>query len=108
MNKKRAPIKINKNYNNTYARRVDDVCVGDLLHYCPIDIEEKYHDIGLIYNVIDSELDILYRNNIKKYCIYWSRSCMFDVFSQTTLGYKLSQICQGKNILILVKNKRNG
>jgi hypothetical protein len=62
------------------------ISIGDLVHYCPLDIDEKRHDIGVIYDI--------YGENILFYKIYWSRSQMDDLFSETTLIRKLKEYCK--------------
>jgi hypothetical protein len=68
---------------------------GDLLHYCPNDLNESSHDIGIIYEIVET--------NIKKYKIHWSRSQMYDIYSETTIERKLKYSINGKKIMYLIK-----
>ena len=70
----------------TKKRILDNIIVGDLLHYCPLDLDPKYHDIGIIYEI--------YGDSVLFYKIYWSRSQMNDLFSETTLIRKLKEFCK--------------
>jgi len=74
---------------------INSIKTGDLLHYCPIDLKETSHDIGIIYEIVES--------NIKKYKIYWSRSQIHDLYSEITMERKLKEINSGKKIMYLIK-----
>jgi hypothetical protein len=74
---------------------ISRIKTGDLIHYCPIDLKESSHDIGIIYEIIES--------NIRKYRIYWSRSQIHDLYSEATIERKLKQISSGKKIMYLIK-----
>ena len=63
-----------------------NIIIGDLIHYCPNDLETSRHDIGIIYHI--------YGDNVLFYKIYWSRSQMDDLFSETTLARKLKGCCK--------------
>ena len=39
--------KINKN--------IDSIKAGDLLHYCPVDMSEESHDVGIIYEISNED-----------------------------------------------------
>lgn len=75
----RRMIKVKKNI-------LKNIIVGDLLHYCPDDLDVSHHDIGIIYDI--------YGENILFYKIYWSRSQIDDLFSETTLFRKLKEYCK--------------
>jgi hypothetical protein len=68
---------------------------GDLLHYCPCDLKQEKHDIGIIYDIVDSD--------IKKYKIFWSRSQSYDIYSETTLLSKLKKIISGEKMMYLIR-----
>jgi hypothetical protein len=70
----------------TKKRILNNIIVGDLLHYCPHDLDSRYHDVGIIYDI--------YGENILFYKIYWSRSQIDDLFSETTLVRKLKEFCK--------------
>jgi len=81
---------------------LDDIEVGDLLYYCPVDIKEEAHDIGIIYDICINEN---YENDkIKKYFIFWSRTSMHDMYSSNTLKRKLSSLRKGKYIMKIIKH----
>lgn len=67
-------------------RILNNIIVGDLIHYCPIDLDKSRHDIGIIYEI--------YGDNIMFYKIYWSQSQMDDLFSEITLIRKLKEHCK--------------
>lgn len=75
---------------------INKIKTGDLLHYCPVDMENDRHDVGVIYEIIET--------NIKQYKIFWSRSNIYDVYSEKTLERKLKQKCCGKNNILLISN----
>jgi hypothetical protein len=93
--------KISKNY-------INNIKIGDILHYCPIDLKEESHDIGIIYDIKNSSSEYYgYKKDICLYKIFWQKSQMYDEYSSTTLNYKLNQICRGKNMMILINNHDN-
>ena len=61
--------------NRNKKRILNNINVGDLLHYCPDDLAKSHHDIGIIYEI--------YGDATLFYKIYWSRSQMNDLFSET-------------------------
>jgi hypothetical protein len=85
---------------------INIIASGDLLVYCPDNLEEKHHDIGIIYSVEDIFLsaDIETKiKKIKKFKIFWNRSCLYDEYSQKTMTRKLTQTINRKKIMFLVK-----
>ena len=72
--------------NRTKKNILNNIAVGDLVHYCPDDLDNSHHDIGVIYEI--------YGENILFYKIYWSRSQMDDLFSEKTLMRKLKEYCK--------------
>ena len=76
-------------------KKTDIIKIGNLLHYCPIDLKQDNHDIGIIYDII--ELDI------KRYKIFWSRSQIHDTYSEVTLLNKLKKIISGKKMMYLIE-----
>lgn len=77
-------------------KKIDSVQIGDLLYYCPKDICEDRHEIGIIYDILDLE--------IKRYKIFWNRSQMYDIYSEITLASKLKKIISGKNMMYHIKH----
>lgn len=76
-------------------KKIKYIKVGDLLHYCPCDLKEQNHDIGIIYEILDL--------GVKRYKIFWSRSQIYDMYSEITLSSKLSKIISGKNMMYLIE-----
>lgn len=76
-------------------KKINSIKNGDLLHYCPDDLKEEYHDIGIIYQILDLD--------IKRFKIFWSRSQIYDIYSEVTLLSKLKKIISGKNMMQLIK-----
>lgn len=76
-------------------KKIDSIKIGDLLHYCPNDLKQHSHDIGIIYEIMDLD--------IKRFKIFWSRSQMYDIYSEITLLAKLKKIISGKNMMQLIR-----
>jgi hypothetical protein len=76
-------------------KKIDCIEIGDLLHYCPDDLKEQNHDIGIIYDIL--ELDV------KRFKIFWSRSQIYDIYSEITLLSKLKKIISGKYMMHHIK-----
>ena len=76
-------------------KKTDSIKSGDLLHYCPDDLKEERHDVGIIYEILDLD--------VKRYKIFWSRSQIYDIYSEITLLNKLKKIISGKNMMYLIK-----
>lgn len=76
-------------------KKINSIKNGDLLHYCPDDLKEESHDIGIIYEILDLD--------IKRFKIFWSRSQIYDIYSEVTLSSKLKKIISGKNMMQLIK-----
>lgn len=77
-------------------KKTDFIKTGDLLHYCPVDLKQENHDIGIIYEILDLD--------IKRYKIFWSRSQIYDIYSEVTLLSKLKKIISGKHMMYLIKH----
>lgn len=73
---------------------LENISVGDLLHYCPEDSASTRHDIGIIYK-IENEKNI--------YHIYWARTQMNDWFSASTLLRRLKETYNHKNVMKIIK-----
>lgn len=82
---------------------INSIAPGDLLIYCPDDLEQKHHDIGIIYSVEDIVLSPEIKTKMKKFKIFWNRSCFYDEYSETTMTRKLKQTINRKKIIFLVK-----
>lgn len=76
-------------------KKINSIKIGDLLHYCPKDLKEDCHDIGIIYEIL--ELDI------KRFKIFWSRSQIHDIYSEITLMSKLKKIISGQRMMHLIR-----
>ena len=73
-----------------------------MIYYCPTDLKEEHHDIGIIYDV-HQEYNSFYKKNIKNYKILWSRYKQYDEFSETTMRSKLKIKIDNKYILKIIK-----
>ena len=76
-------------------KKTNVIKIGDLLHYCPSNLKQENHDIGLIYEILDLD--------IKRYKIFWSRSQMYDIYSEITLLNKLKKIISGQKMMYHIK-----
>jgi hypothetical protein len=76
--------------------------VGDLLHYCPVDLREQEHELGLIYDI---EIVQVCNKSFKKYKVYWQRTKIFDEYSASTLNYKLNFTIGGKHVILILPIK---
>lgn len=85
---------------------INSISVGDILVYCPIDLDSSKHDIGIIYDIETMALTshAKTKTKIKKFKIFWNRSHMYDVFSETTMLKKMEQTIKSKKYLLLVKH----
>lgn len=81
---------------------LDTIEIGDLLYYCPADLKEEAHDIGIIYDITIN--DNYEEDKIKKYFILWSKSNMYDVYSSNTLKRKLTSLRKGKHMMKIIKH----
>jgi hypothetical protein len=73
---------------------LNNISIGDLLHYCPADLDKSRHDIGIIY-----EID----HNKNIYHVYWAKTEMNDWFSATTLLRRLKETFNHKNVMKIIK-----
>lgn len=76
-------------------KKNNSIKIGDLLHYCPKDLKDTNHDLGIIYEILDLD--------IKRYKIFWSRSQIYDIYSEITLQNKLKKIISGKRMMYLIR-----
>ena len=83
---------------------INSISVGDILVYCPIDLESKRHDIGIIYDIENITINSSIKTKIKKFKIFWNRSHIYDEYSETTMSKKLQQTINSKKYLFLVKH----
>lgn len=65
------------------------VSVGDILVYSPADLDEKHHDIGVVYEI--EKVKINSAMSLERYKILWNRSKTYDVFSENTLIRKIKE-----------------
>ena len=49
---------------------LNKISVGDMLYYCPKDLKEENHDIGIIYEIQQA--------SCVKYKIFWQRTQLFE------------------------------
>jgi len=82
---------------------INSIIPGDLLVYCPYDMEPKHHDIGIIYSIEDTSLSSQTKTKMRKFKIFWNRSRFYDEYSESTLINKLKQTINRKKIMLLVK-----
>lgn len=87
-------------------KTINSITPGDLLVYCPDDLEEKRHDIGIIYFIEEIYLSSQIKK-IKKFNIFWNRSRIHDEYLESTLIRKLKQTVNRKKIIFLVKQNEN-
>ena len=73
---------------------LNNISIGDLLYYCPADLDKSRHDIGIIY-----EID----HNKNIYHVYWAKTEMNDWFSATTLLRRLKETFNHKNVMKIIK-----
>lgn len=83
---------------------INSIVPGDLLVYCPDHLESKNHDIGIIYSIEDIYLSPQIKTKMKKFKIFWNRSCIHDEYSEKTLIRKLKQTINRKKIIFLIKH----
>ena len=72
-------------------KTINSITPGDLLVYCPDDLEEKHHDIAIIYSIEETYLSSQIKTKMKKFKIFWNRSHLHDEYSETTLIRKLNK-----------------
>lgn len=72
-------------------KTINSITPGDLLVYCPDDLEEKRHDIGIIYSIEETCSSSKIKTKTKKFKIFWNRSYLHDEYSETTLIRKLKK-----------------
>ena len=65
------------------------LATGDMLVYCPADLQEKHHDVGVVYEI--EKININNKIEIKRYKILWNRSKLYDVYSHNTLVRKIQE-----------------
>jgi len=83
---------------------INSIVPGDFLVYCPDDFESKNHDIGIIYSIEYMCLSPQIKTKMRKFQIFWNRSCIYDEYSETTLIRKLKQTINRKKIIFLIKH----
>ena len=78
--------------------KTDSIQIGDLLHYCPADLSEESHDVGIIYEILNED-------NKKSFKVCWSRNQDYDVYSETTLSNKLNKMISKQNMMRIIKEQ---
>jgi|688.fasta_scaffold330048_3 hypothetical protein len=77
------------------------ISIGDLVHYCPADMSEKNHDIGIIYEI--QEIEHGQDKKTKIYKIFWSRSKDYDDYPESGLHNRLKMIIRNQNVFKIIK-----
>ena len=77
-------------------KKIDSIKTGDLLHYCPADMSEQSHDIGIIYEIFNE-------GQAKCFKIFWGRHQDYDIYSARTLSIKLNKIISKQKMMHLIK-----
>jgi hypothetical protein len=85
-----------KNFN--FKNMLASIEEGDLLHYCPADLNKKHHEYGIIYNIIEY-------NNSTYYKVYWQKTKIHNCFSELSIEKKLTKKINNQNIMLLIKNE---
>lgn len=64
---------------------------GDTLVYCPTDMDECHHDIGIVYKITENHSS-LYKDKIisKSYWVFWNRTKDHMLFAEHVLYNRLS------------------
>jgi len=78
------------------SKKNDSIKTGDLLHYCPADMNEQNHDIGIIYEIFNE-------GQVKCFKIFWSRNQDYDIYSERTLSIKLNKTISKQKMMHLIK-----
>lgn len=80
--------------------KINSIEIGDMLHYCPADLDEKFHDIGVVIDIQD-------RYNLTKkvrvFEIYWQKTNNIICFSDSVLEKKLTKNFKGIKTMKLLK-----
>lgn len=75
--------KSKKTNKKLFCPIIDSIKVGDLIHYCPSDIEQKYHDFGIVLEVELNDINSKnYINNIK---VFWSKDHEVSIHSRNQI-----------------------
>lgn len=83
-----------KKYNTSISK-------GDLVHYCPADMHEKNHDIGIIYDIDESQVDA--NRKVKIYKVFWSRGQDYDDYPESGFHNRLKMKIRDKNVFQIIK-----
>lgn len=71
---------------------------GDLLHFCPIDLNIKYHEYGIVYDIINLDNKLYFK-------VYWQKTKLHNCFSELCIRKKLTKKIKNHNMMILIKNE---
>ena len=77
------------------------ISIGDLVHYCPADMNEKNHDIGIIYQI--EEVSAGPNKKAKIYKIFWSRSKDYDEYPESGFHNRLKIKIREQNVFKIIK-----
>lgn len=77
------------------------ISVGDLVCYCPHDMHDKNHDIGIIYDICESKVNVDKKTKIYK--IFWSRGQEYDDYPESGFYNRLKMIIRGQSVFKIIK-----
>lgn len=77
------------------------ILIGDLIYYCPIDMDEKNHDIGIIYEI--EELQEYPNKKTKIYKIFWSRGQDYDDYPESGFYNRLNMKIRNESVFKIIK-----
>lgn len=63
----------------------ENIQVGDLIHYCPVDMESRYHEYGLILDISETNTYSLQRD----FTVLWQKSNQIQVHSSSYMNHSL-------------------
>lgn len=75
--------------------------VGDLVHYCPHDMHDKNHDIGIIYDICETEIGVDKKAKIFK--IFWSRGQEYDDYPESGFYNRLKMKIRNQSVFKIIK-----
>lgn len=78
-----------RKFNMARKRRIanisENIQVGDLIHYCPVDMESRYHEYGLILEISETNTYSLQRD----FTVLWQKSNQIQVHSSGYMNHSL-------------------
>lgn len=73
------------------------ISVGDLVHYCPADMNEENHDIGMVFEIEETESE--QNKKAKIFKIFWSRSKEYDGYPESGIHNRIHK----QNVFKIIK-----